>query len=150
MDPESGPGSTAAGREQIPPVPRAISTTSLESLVTSTRELYVETSAQVRDIGELAFMELELAIRSLQWGIWALLMFGACSVLACTFLMVATALLLVNSSVSPAVIMLFCGGFSAIAAGFLYLCLRSLTKKMTFTHLRSHLTQLKDATRVKS
>ncbi len=118
--------------------------------MSSTRELYAETTAQLRDLGELAFMELELAIKSLQWGMLALLMLGASSMLAFTFLMVAAVLTLVNSSVSPAVVMLLCGGFSAIAACFLYLYLRSLTKKMTFSNLRSHLTQTRDETRVKS
>ena len=150
MDSESRPGFNAQDREYPTPDPHDTNTPSFESLVNSTRELYVDTAAQVRDIGELAFMELELAIRSLQWGIWALLMFGACSVMACTFLMVATVLLLVESTVSPAIVMLLCGGCSAFAAVFLYVCLRFLTKKMSFTHLRSHLTQLKAEARVKS
>jgi hypothetical protein len=116
----------------------------LDQLVASSRDLYIESTAQLRDIGELAFMELELAIKSLQWGILALLMFGASSIMACMFLMLATVLVLVGSSVSPAAVMLLCGGFSAVAACFLSLGLRSLTTKATFRNLRNHLTRVHD------
>lgn len=117
---------------------------SLDELLSSARDLYSETTAQIRDIGELAFMELELAIRSLQWGIWTLFMFGACSVMAGTFLMMAIVLVMIKSSVPPAAVMLACGIFSATAAFFLFLGLRSLTKRMTFNNLRGHLTQARD------
>jgi hypothetical protein len=118
----------------------------LDQLMASIRELYADSTVQLREIGELAFMELELAIRSLQWGVLALLMFGASSIMACTFLMLATVLVLVESKVSPAAVMFFCGGFSAVAACCLYFCLRYLTKKMTFRNLRNHLTRAHDET----
>jgi hypothetical protein len=130
----------------ISPALDGMDTPALEQLLSSTRELYAETTAQFRDIGELAFMELELAIKSLQWGILALLMFGATSIVAFTFLVIAAVLILVNSSFSTAAVLVFCAGFSAIAAGCLYLSLRSLTKKMTFSNLRSHLTRSQDET----
>ncbi len=116
---------------------------SLQEMAYSARELYSETTAQLRDIGELAFMELEVAIRSLQWGIWTLFMFGACSVMAVSFLMVAIVLVLIESSVPPAAVMLVCAVCSATAAFFLFLGLKSLTKRMTFTNLRGHLTQVR-------
>lgn len=114
---------------------------SLDRLVTSTQELYAETTAQFRDIGELAFMELELAVKSLQWGVVALLLLTTCSVLACIFLIAAIVLALANIGVSPALLLLVCGGVSAVASSVLYLFLRSLTKKMTFSNLRNHLFQ---------
>jgi hypothetical protein len=130
--------------ERRSPVPQNLVTPSLDELTLGARDLYTETTAQIRGIGELAFMELELAIRSLQWGIWTLFMFGACSVMAGTFLLMAIVLVLIQSSVPPAAIMLLCGMFSATAALFLFFGLRSLTKRMTFTNLRGHLTQVRD------
>lgn len=144
---EQGVGSS----EQQPRAPQDASKPSLDldDLVDGARDLYSETAAQIRDIGELAFMELELALRSLQWGIWTLFMFGACSVMAGTFLMMSIVLVMVKSSVPPAAVMLACGVFSATAALFLFLGLRSLTRRMTFQNLRGHLTESRDNSHVK-
>lgn len=140
MNTEQGPHSG----ERLAPTLHDVDEPTLDQLASSARDLYSESAAQLRDIGELAFMELELALRSLQWGIWTLFMFGACSVMACTFLMMAIVLVLINSSVPPAAVMLVCGVFSATAAFFLFLGLRSLTRRMTFKNLRGHLTQAQE------
>lgn len=134
----------ATAGERLAPAVHDAGEPTLDRLTSSARDLYSESAAQLRDIGELAFMELELAIRSLQWGIWTLLMFGACSVMACTFLMMAIVLVLINSGVPPAAVMLVCAAFSATAAFFLFLGLRSLTTRMTFRNLRGHLTQVRE------
>jgi hypothetical protein len=141
-------GQALGSTEHRQPTQQARENPSLDELVSSAHELYSDTTAQIRGIGELAFMELELAIRSLQWGIWTLFMFGACSVMAGTFLLLAIALLLMESSFPPATVMLVCSVFSATAAAFLLLGLRSLTKRMTFKNLRRHLTQAREANHV--
>lgn len=137
-------------RARAASVPLDVADPTLDQLVYSARDLYAQTSAQVRDVGELAFMELELAIRALQWGIWTLFMFGACSVMAGTFLMLAMVLAMLESSVPPVAVMLACGVFSATAAFFLFLGLRSLTKRMTFQNLRGHLTRPRDESHVET
>lgn len=136
--------------EHPAPAPHNRHEPTLDDLSVGVRELYGESTAQLRDIGELAFMELELAIRSLQWGLWALFMFGACSVMTATFLMMTVVLVLVKSSVPPAAAMLVCGVFSATAALFLFLGLRSMTRRMAFRNLRGHMTQMQDAAHVGS
>jgi hypothetical protein len=133
---------TGAGEHLAPPPPAEQPT--LEQLICSTRELYADTAAQFRDVGELAFMELELAIKSLQWGVWAVLLFGASSVMAFSFLVLAMTILLMENTVSPALASLLIGGFCGGTACLLYLWLRSLARKMTFQNLRRHLTQQRD------
>ena len=55
--------------------------------------LYEGAKQQVRDVGELAFMELELAVESFKWSLWTMLLFAVASIMTLTLLMVSLLLL---------------------------------------------------------
>ena len=114
---------------------------SLEQLMAVTRDLYAEYTGQVRGIAELAFLELELAISSLQWWVWTLALFSVCSVMTFTFLISAVLIVFTDTTLSPTAAMLLMGGTSATLALLLFYCMKVLARKMVFTTLRKHLTQ---------
>lgn len=114
---------------------------SLAQLLGGTRDLYADTLNHVRGIGDLAFMELDLAMSTLQWWIGTLVLFAVCCIMAGSFAIAATVIVFTQATFSPSATILLMGGLSAAAAGVLFLCLRSLAKKMTFRTLRAHLTR---------
>tara|TARA_R110002124_G_scaffold63044_1_gene172272 strand:- start:1062 stop:1508 length:447 start_codon:yes stop_codon:yes gene_type:complete len=117
---------------------------SLEQLLADTRILYADTVGQFRGTAELALMEFELALSSIQWWLWTLALFGVCTVMSGTLLVTATVIAIAETAVSPASIIAVMGVCCALAASVLYLCLKSLSGKMTFNTLRKHLTQAQD------
>lgn len=114
---------------------------SLEQLFAGTRELFVQTTGQLRGISELAFMELDLAISSFHWWVWTLVLFSVSSVMTFTLIIAAALLAFTENAISPSAVMLIMGGLSALVASGLFLCLKALSKKMTFNTLRAQLTQ---------
>lgn len=114
---------------------------SLAQLLGGTRDLYAETLDHVRGIGDLAFMELDLAMSTLQWWIGTLVLFAVCSIMAGSFVIAATVVVFTGDTFSPGATILLMGGISAAAACALFLCLKILAKKMTFRTLRAHLTR---------
>lgn len=123
---------------------------SLAQLLGSTRDLWTESLDHVRGIGDLAFMELDLAISTLQWWIGALVLFAVCSIMAGSFVIAATVIVFTESTFSPSATILLMGGISAAAACALFLCLKTLAKKMTFRTLREHLTRPQVSTNVET
>jgi hypothetical protein len=111
---------------------------SLEQLLQQSRNLLTEGADQIRDISRLAFLELELAVASSKRWLWGVLMFSASSLLSCTFLIAALAVLLLDTA-TPAVVLLLCGIGNAIVASALYFWVRSLSRKMAFQNLRQQL-----------
>jgi hypothetical protein len=115
---------------------------SLESVIAHAVELYGEAGAQLRDLGELAFMELDLAVSSLKWSLLTMLMLGAASIMTMTLLIVSVILLFLPQGVSAVSIVLLCALGSALTAAGFFLVLRVLTRRLYFSGLRS---QLRDA-----
>jgi len=122
---------------------------SLEKLLNYCRELATETTSQFRDVGDLAFMELELAVTTSKWWILAMVMFCTSSVLAFTFIVSAAVLLFVESG-SSAMVLLICGAVNAVVACFLLVAIKSLSKKMVFRNLRQQLTKAKPGSNVET
>lgn len=114
---------------------------SLAQLLGGTRDLCTETLDHVRGIGDLAFMELDMAMSTLQWWLGTLVLFAVCSIMAGTFVIAATVIVFTETTFSPSATILLMGGLSAAAACVLFLCLKTLAKKMTFRTLRAHLTR---------
>lgn len=123
---------------------------SLTQLLGGARELCAESLDHVRGIGELAFLELDQAISTLQWWIGTLVLFAVCSIMAGTFVIAATVIVFTESTFSPGVTILLMGGLCAAAACVLFLCLKGLARKMTFSTLRDHLTRPQDNHRVET
>jgi len=117
---------------------------SLAQLLGGTHDLFTETLDHVRGIGDLAFMELELAMSTFQWWLGVLVLFVVCSIMAGTFVIAATVIVFTGTTFSPSATILLMGGLSAAAACVLFFCLKSLAKKMTFRTLREHLTRPQD------
>lgn len=117
---------------------------SLTQLLDDARELCAQTFDHVRGIGELAFVELDQTISTLQWWLGTLVLFAVCSIMAGTFIIAATVVIVTESSISPGATILLMAGLCAATAGVLFLCLKRLAKKMTFSTLRSHLTRPQD------
>lgn len=116
----------------------------LEQLVEDVQRLFAQTSTQVKGLGELAFMEFELALGAIKWGLWSLLMFSAACLLTGTFLLLAVAFLLLENGVSLPVVLAMCGVVNALAAGCFYLLMKNLAQKMRFAKLRRHLAGVTD------
>tara|TARA_R110001599_G_scaffold65838_2_gene185777 strand:- start:30087 stop:30521 length:435 start_codon:yes stop_codon:yes gene_type:complete len=119
-------------------------TASLESVIAHATELFGEAKQQLRDVGELAFMELELAVESFKWSLWTMLLFAVASIMTLTLLMVSLLLLFLPQGVPAATVILLCSLGTAVTAAGLFLLLRTLTKRLYFAGLRS---QLLDASR---
>lgn len=117
---------------------------SLAQLLAGTRDLCNETLDHARGIRDLAFMELDLAMSTLQWWIATLVLFAVCSIMAGSFVIAATVIVFTETTFSPSATILLMGGLSAAAACALFLCLKTLAKKMTFRTLREHLAQPQD------
>jgi hypothetical protein len=117
---------------------------SLAQLLADARELCADTLDQFRGFGDLAFMEFDLAVSTLQWWIAALVLFSVCSIMACTFIIAASVVLFTDTVFSPVATMLLLGGINAAAACGLFLCLKILARKMTFRTLRAQLMQPQD------
>lgn len=112
---------------------------SLDSVIAHVLELYNEVGQQLRGVGELAFMELELALASLKWSLLTVLMLAAASIMTLTLLIVSVILLFLPQGVSAVSVVLLCTvGCALVAAGF-FLVLRVLTKRLYFAGLRSQL-----------
>ena len=122
---------------------------SLTQLLEGVRELCGQTVEHVRGIGELAFLELDQTIATLQWWLGTLVLFAVCSIMAGTFVIAATVVAFTESTFSPGATILLMGALCAAAACVLFLCLRGLAKKMTFSTLRSQLTRPQDNPHVK-
>jgi len=125
--------------EPLAPTDAGCGTPALEQLLQQSRELVADGVKQVRDTGELAFMELESAIAALKWWLCATIMFSTCSVLAGTFLTVAILMMFMDTA-SLGTVLWLCAGFNVIAAGILVVCIRSLTGKLVFKNLRRQIT----------
>jgi hypothetical protein len=113
---------------------------SLDQLLQHSRNLFAEGVDQVRDISDLAFMELELAVASSKWWLLAVLMFCVSSLLFFTFTIAALVVLLVETA-TPAAVLLLCGIVNAIGACVLFFWIKSLSQKLTFRNLRQHLSK---------
>lgn len=129
--PESSPADAEA-----PHVPE---TASLETVIAHAVALYSEVKQQLRDVGELAFMELELAVESFKWSLWTMLLFAVASIMTLTLLMVSLLLWFLPQGIPAATVILLCSLGTAIIAAGLFLLLRTLTKRLYFAGLRSHL-----------
>ena len=129
--PESSPADAEA--------PHAPETASLETVIAHAVELYSEVKQQLRDVGELAFMELELAVESFKWSLWTMLLFAVASIMTLTLLMVSLLLFFLPQGIPAATVILLCSLGTAIIAAGLFLLLRTLTKRLYFAGLRSHL-----------
>tara|TARA_R110001592_G_scaffold363371_1_gene685522 strand:- start:134553 stop:134990 length:438 start_codon:yes stop_codon:yes gene_type:complete len=125
-------------------VPRVPETASLETVIAHASELFGEARQQLRDVGELAFMELELAVESFKWSLWTMLLFAVASIMTLTLLMVSLLLLFLPQGIPAATVILLCGLGTAVIAAGLFMLLRTLTKRLYFAGLRS---QLLDASR---
>jgi hypothetical protein len=116
----------------------------LEQLLEDVQRLYAQATTQVKGLGELAFMEFELALGAIKWGLWALLMFSAACLFTGTFLLLAAAFLLLEHGVSAPVVLALCGLVNALVAFVLYLLLKNLSQKIRFANLRRHLAGVAD------
>lgn len=123
---------------------------SLAQLLAGARDLCAGTLDQFRGIGDLAFMELDQAVSTLQWWIGALVLFIVSSIMACTFIVAASVIVFTDSVFSPVATMLLLGGINASVACGLFLCLKTLARKMTFRTLRAHLTRPQDNNHVET
>jgi hypothetical protein len=121
---------------------------SLQQLLSGTRELYAETAGQVRNIGELAFMELELAVSSFQWMMLALALFCVTCIMTFTFIVAAALIAIANTAYPPIVMLLVMAGLCIGLACCLFMWLKVLSRKMTFSTLRNHLTRPQVASHV--
>jgi hypothetical protein len=117
---------------------------SLTQLLEGVRELCGQTVEHARGIGELAFLELDQTISTLQWWLGTLVLFAVCSIMAAAFVIAATVVAFTESTFSPGATILLMAALCALAACVLFLCLRGLAKKMTFSTLRSQLTRPQD------
>lgn len=136
---------------EVPPTNKGDSPqpVSLEKLLNYCRELATETTSQFRDVGDLAFMELELAVNTSKWWILAMFMFCTSSILTFTFIVSAAVLLFVDSGLS-AMVLLICAAVNAVVACMLLLAIKSLSKKMVFRNLRQQLTKAKPGSSVET
>ncbi len=123
------------------PPPAEDEAQSLEQLLAGSRQLFAQVTGQFKGIGELAFMELELAISSLGWWVLTLALFSVSSVMTFCFVVAAALIVFTETAISPVVAMLIMGGSSAVAACVFFLVLKVLSRQMTFRTLRKHLTQ---------
>lgn len=111
---------------------------SLEQLLQHSRDLIAEGVVQARDIGELAFMEFELAVTTSKWLLLAVVLFCASGLLFLTFMMAALAVALLDTA-TPASVLLLCAACNAVVAGILFFWIKSLSRKMLFRNLRRQL-----------
>jgi hypothetical protein len=135
--------------EEVPAAPPPpVEQVELEQLLAGTQALLEETSSQLRDVGELAFLEFELAISCFKWSLVAVIVLAAAGALGCTFLLAGLVFALTGLGFTPMTAMFVCAGVAALLVVILVLWLRSLAKKMSFGKLRDHLTRSPEQPRV--
>ena len=88
---------------------------SLTQLLEGVRELCGQTVEHVRGLGELAFVELDQTIATLQWWLGTLVLFAVCSIMAGTFVIAATVVAFTESTFSPGATILLMGALCAAA-----------------------------------
>jgi len=112
---------------------------SLDAVVAHALEFYNEAGQQLRDIGELAFMELELAVASLKWSLLTVFMLATASIMTLTLLIVSVILLCIPQGVSAVSVVLLCTLGCALIAACFFVLLRVLTRRLHFAGLRRQL-----------
>jgi hypothetical protein len=112
---------------------------SLATLLDDVRSLWAETTAQARDIGELALLEFDLALASLLRILLAVLLLAGLCLSAWLFLIGVIAGALVASGVSLPLALLAGAIVNIVAAGVLVAFIRSLARDIRFRNLRRYI-----------
>lgn len=120
---------------------------SLEQLIGHTRDLIADGVNQARGIGELAFLEFELALSTSKWLMLAVVLLCGSGLLSLTFMMAALAVLFMDTA-SPSSVLLLCGLCNLVVASMLLLWIKSLSRKMLFRNLREQLSAKDNADNV--
>ena len=128
-DADQGPGEASAPAADA----------SLAMLLDDVRSLWSETTAQARDIGELALLEFDLAVSSLLRILLAVLLLAGLCLCAWLFLVGVLAGVLVAYGVALPLALLAGALVNIVAAGVLLILIRSLTRDIRFRHLRRYI-----------
>lgn len=133
------PESNEHPREEQQDAQANASQPSLEQLLAGARDVFTATADHVREIGELAFMEFELAISSFRWWLLAVALCAVCGIMTFTLIAAAAIVAFTTIAAPPIAILLVMACVTAGIACCLLLWLKVLSRKMAFNTLRSTL-----------